>query len=63
MRASPQIEIVTLAERPDLAPIVAEWLWQSWDRHSGYTYDQTLGICDQLVGRTGYSANVCSARR
>jgi N-acetylglutamate synthase-like GNAT family acetyltransferase len=52
MRASPQIEIVTLAERPDLAPIVAEWLWRNWDRRSGYTYDQTLAyVTDSSAGQ------------
>lgn len=29
--------IVTLAQRPDLIPPVAAWLWDEWGRHKGRT--------------------------
>jgi hypothetical protein len=35
-------EIVTLADRPDLARIVADWIWHEWSKHSGFTFEQTL---------------------
>jgi N-acetylglutamate synthase-like GNAT family acetyltransferase len=34
--------IVTLADRPDLAPIVAEWIWHEWSKHDGYSFEETL---------------------
>ena len=34
--------IVTLADRPDLAPIVSDWIWHEWSRHDGYSFDETL---------------------
>jgi acetyltransferase (GNAT) family protein len=35
-------QIVTLADRPDLAPIVADLIWNEWSRHDGFSYKQTL---------------------
>ncbi len=34
--------IVTTAERPDLAPVVASWLWDSFARARGRSFEETL---------------------
>lgn len=34
--------IVTTAERPDLAPVVAAWLWESFARARGRSFEETL---------------------
>ncbi len=44
-------EIVTLADRPDLAPIVAGWIWHEWSRHSGFAFEQTLEYVDRSSRR------------
>lgn len=36
------IRIVPTSERPDLAAIVAWWLWNEWARAAGRTYTQVL---------------------
>jgi hypothetical protein len=35
-------EIVSLVDRTDLGPNVADWLWQNWDKYNGFTFEQTL---------------------
>jgi N-acetylglutamate synthase-like GNAT family acetyltransferase len=44
-------EIVTLADRPDLAPIITEWIWNEWSRHDGYTFEQTLEYSEASSAR------------
>ena len=39
MREEPTI--TRTADRPDLVPIVARWLWHEFWQHDGYTLDQT----------------------
>jgi hypothetical protein len=34
-------EIVRIADRADLVPTVADWLWHEWWRADGYTFEQT----------------------
>jgi GNAT superfamily N-acetyltransferase len=34
--------IVTTVERPDLAPVVAAWLWESFARARGRSFEETL---------------------
>src|SRR5260370_6423410 len=34
--------IGTTAERPDLAPVVASWLWESFARARGRSFEETL---------------------
>jgi GNAT superfamily N-acetyltransferase len=41
--------IVTTADRPDLVPIVARWLWEAFWRHDGYSYDDTLQAATETV--------------
>ena len=43
--------IVTLGDRPDLAPIITEWIWQEWSRHDGYTFEQTLEYIEASSAR------------
>jgi GNAT superfamily N-acetyltransferase len=40
-RAVQEILIVRMADRPDLVPIVAGWLWHEWLHQDGYTLEQT----------------------
>ena len=35
-------EIVTLANRPNLAPTVADWIWREWGKRDGYSFEETL---------------------
>jgi N-acetylglutamate synthase-like GNAT family acetyltransferase len=35
-------EIVTLADRPDLAAIISAWIWNEWSKHDGFSYEETL---------------------
>jgi GNAT superfamily N-acetyltransferase len=44
-----QISIVTTADRPDLAPAVARWLWEAFWRHDGYSFDETLAAAIETV--------------
>jgi N-acetylglutamate synthase-like GNAT family acetyltransferase len=34
--------IVTLADRPDLAPAITRWIWNEWSEHDGYSFEETL---------------------
>ncbi len=36
------LQVVTTSERPDLAPVVAGWLWQEFWRRDGHSYAETL---------------------
>lgn len=36
------IEIVTIDDRPDLAPIVAEWIYHEWGMDDGYSLEETI---------------------
>ena len=42
MPQSPQYLIVSTAERPDLASVVASWLWTEFSRARGSSLDETL---------------------
>lgn len=36
------LQLVTTSERPDLAPVVASWLWPEFWHRDGHSYDDTL---------------------
>lgn len=36
------LQVVTTSERPDLATVVASWLWQEFWHRDGHSYDDTL---------------------
>ena len=49
----PTVEIVHLADRPDLAPIVAGWTWDAFWRGHGYTLDEVLARTRAGTSRHG----------
>jgi GNAT superfamily N-acetyltransferase len=36
------LSLTTIAARPDLAPIVARWIWEEWGRAKGRPFERTL---------------------
>ena len=38
------IDIVSLVERPDLLPVVAQWQWLEWGRRQGATVAQVAAV-------------------
>lgn len=46
-------EIARIAERPDLVPIVAEWLWREWWRDAGETLEATCRAVATSVSQSG----------
>lgn len=53
--------ITRTADRPDLVPIVARWLWHEFWQHDGYTLDQTWAVVAASVGPVRATADVCVA--
>lgn len=47
------LSVTTIRERPDLLPIVAEWLWREWWEGWGRTLEQTQTIYAQCVATVG----------
>lgn len=47
------VEIVTIADRPDLVPTVADWLWQAFWRQDGYGSADTQAAVAAATARTG----------
>ncbi|MDJ0386773.1 GNAT family N-acetyltransferase [Roseomonas sp. E05] len=47
------IEITTIAERPDLAPLVAGWLWEAFWREAGHGLAETRAAVEASVARSG----------
>jgi GNAT superfamily N-acetyltransferase len=45
--------IVRIADRPDLAAIVAGWLWHEWWHQDGYTLEQTYDAVAAFVSPSG----------
>ena len=45
--------IVRIADRPDLVPVVANWLWHEWWYRDGYTLEQTLDTVAASVSPSG----------
>ena len=43
------ISVVSTAERPDLVPVVARWLWDEWRRRDGHSLEQTLDVVRESV--------------
>ena len=36
------LEIVATSDRPDLAPVVARWLWDEFWQANGHSFEETL---------------------
>jgi len=39
-----QLAVTTIARRPDLLPVIADWLWREWWQRSGHSLEQTQAI-------------------
>lgn len=50
---SAQIEMTTIAARPDLAPVVAGWLWEAFWRDAGHGLEATLAAVEASVAQVG----------
>ena len=48
-----KLTITRTADRPDLVPIVARWLWHEFWQHDGYTLDQTWAAIAASVALSG----------
>lgn len=51
--ARPTREVVTVADRPDLVPLVADWLWRAFWRDAGATLDHVRTLVAEGVARRG----------
>lgn len=49
----PVTKIVTIADRPDLAPVVADWIWHEWDKNYGHPLSHTLDGIEGSTSRRG----------
>lgn len=47
------IDIVTIADRPDLIPTVVGWLWEEFWRHDGYSSEDTRTAVAASIARSG----------
>ena len=47
------LTVTTVRERPDLLPVVAEWMWLQWWREQGRTLEQTQAIYAECVAEVG----------
>jgi GNAT superfamily N-acetyltransferase len=52
-RAVQEKQIVRIADRPDLVPIVAGWLWYEWWHQDGCTLKQTHDAVTASISRSG----------
>jgi GNAT superfamily N-acetyltransferase len=49
----PHKTIVTIADRPDLVPVVARWLWDAFWRRWGYDLDHVTALVAGSTARIG----------
>lgn len=47
------LALATIAERPDLAPTVADWTWREWGRAQGETQEQRTATIAARTARIG----------
>lgn len=47
------LAVTTVRERPDLLPVVAEWMWHQWWKEQGRTLEQTQAIYAECVVEVG----------
>jgi GNAT superfamily N-acetyltransferase len=48
-----RLTMTNVADRPDLVPTVANWLWHAFWRHDGYTLEQTEVEIAASIARSG----------
>ncbi|MBU6498584.1 MAG: GNAT family N-acetyltransferase [Rhodospirillales bacterium] len=47
------LTVTTVRARPDLLPVVAEWLWREWWQARGRTLEQTVAVYAQGTAEVG----------
>lgn len=47
------LTVTTIKERPDLLPVMAEWMWHQWWRQTGRTLEQTQAIYAECIAEVG----------
>ncbi len=47
------LRVTTIRERPDLLPVISEWLWLEWWKNKGHTLEQTQAIYADCVAEKG----------
>ena len=47
------VEIVTIADHPELIPGIARWLWEEWGRAKGRTLEATVARIGSRTARIG----------
>lgn len=47
------LSLTTIAARPDLAPVVARWIWEEWGRPNGRPIERTLGRVASRTAQVG----------
>lgn len=50
---APKLRVAKIADRPDLIPVVAEWLWASFWQQLGYSYRETEDVVASGIARLG----------
>jgi GNAT superfamily N-acetyltransferase len=50
---APALAIATIRERPDLVPVVAEWLWDAFWRQDGHSLEETRQAWAEAVAPRG----------
>ena len=48
-----RLAIATVAKRPDLLPVVADWLWREWWQREGRSLEQTQAIYAECRAEVG----------
>ena len=47
------LAVTTIAKRPDLLPVVADWLWREWWQRKGRSLEQTQAIYAECCAEVG----------
>ncbi len=48
-----QMAVATVAERPDLLPVAAGWLWREWWQREGCSLEQTQAVYAECRAEVG----------
>ncbi len=51
--AAERFEIATVAKRPDLLPVIADWLWHEWWKTRGRSWDETHALYAECTATLG----------
>jgi GNAT superfamily N-acetyltransferase len=50
---SAEITVIPIADRPDLVPVIARWLWEAFSQDDGHSLDQTQALVATSVSEVG----------